>query len=176
MFHQSHAVIRTASPWETQPGQSTAGSSRRPTNGQSTGRSLFTLEQDPASPRDSKGLEKGLVNGHVAGHVASSEPNSESLEPQNISRARIENHQTFAQRPKVSMTRSKTNYEPEHTSSIKEPGVEEHGELRHGWEDEYNSSEFLGQLNSVYVLVCFDTSMESGWLILSVGFLHVLHR
>lgn len=34
-------------------------------------------------------------------------------------------------------------------SSNTETNVEEHGELRHGWEDEYNSSEFLGQLNSV---------------------------
>ena len=28
-------------------------------------------------------------------------------------------------------------------------GMEDAGEIRHGWEDQYNSSEFLGQLNSV---------------------------
>ena len=151
MFHQSNARNRTASLSETQLGQSAGRPSQGSTNGQSTGRPLINLENGRVSPQASNAPGNGLVNGHAIGRVASSEPQKESLEPQNISRARTENHKTIPHRPRASMTRSKTNYEPENMSSTKETSLEEHGELRHGWEDEYNSSEFLGQLNSVYL-------------------------
>lgn len=175
-LHQSNAPTRTASLSETQLGQSTGGPSRGSANGQSTGRPFVNLENGRASPQDSNGPKTALVNGHAAGHVASSEPNSESSEAQSISRALIENHQTLARRPKASMTRSKTSHEPENVPSTRGISVEEHGELRHGWEDQYNSSEFLGQLSSVYLHTSFATSPKSGRLTLSVDFLHVLHR
>lgn len=174
-FHQSNAPIRTASLSETHLGQSAGGPSRRSTNENSAFRPLVGLENGRASPQISNGLENGLVNGHGARRVASSEPNN-GFEPQSIPRARIENHQALARRPKTSMTRSKTDYKPEKISSTREGSVEEHGELRHGWEDEYNSSEFLGQLNSVHLHMLFTASTEFNWLMLSVDFLHVLHR
>lgn len=176
MFHQGNAPTRTAPLPETQLGQPPGGPSRGSTNGQSTGRPLVNLENGRASSQDSNGLEIGLVNGHTAGHVASSEPNHEPLEPHNMSRVRTENHQTFAHRPKASMTRSKTDYEPANISSTRETSVEEHGEIRHGWEDEYNSSEFLEKLSSVYLHISSLVFTGAGWLMLSVDFLHVLHR
>ena len=176
MFHQGNAPTRTASLSEIQLGRPAGGPSQGSTNGQATGRPLVNLENGRVSPQDSNGLEIGLVNGHTAGHVASSEPNREPFEPQNMSRVRTENHQTFAHRPKASMTRSKTNYEPAHISSTREASVEEHGEIRHGWEDEYNSSEFLEKLSSVHLHIFSLGFTGAGWLMLSVGFLHVLHR
>ena len=173
MFHQTNVLNRTVSLSEDQLGQSAAEPSRGSTYGQATGRPFASLENDRSTPQVSIGLQNGLVNGD-AKDVASSEPNGSSFKPQNVSRARTENHQAFAHRPKAMLTRSKTNYEPESISSIRERSVEEHGELRHGWEDEYNSSEFLGQLNSVHHLLPARYS-ESSPLTHSVGFLHVLH-
>ncbi len=153
MFHQSDASISTTSMSETQLSQSIAGPSRGSTNGgstngRSTGRPLASLENSRATPQGSSGLEIKLVNGD-AEHLASSEPNGTTFKPQNVSRARTENQQAFAHRPRAMMTRSRTNYEPEDISASRETSVEGSGELRHGWEDEYNSSEFLGQLSSV---------------------------
>lgn len=148
-FYQSNAPTRTASLSGTQLGQAGGGPSRGATNRQSSSRSLVKFESDRASLQDDHGSDNGLVNGGT-GHVASSESNDNSFKPQNVSRARTENHQSLAHRPKALMTRSKTCYEPENIPSKTYASVEEHGELRHGWEDEYNSSEFLGQLNSVY--------------------------
>lgn len=176
MFHQSNALTSSASPSEAHPGQSAGGHSRGSTNGQSTGRATLNLKNGRAGPQDSNGLENGLVNGHAGGHAASSEPNTKLSEPQSISRARTENQQTFPHRPKASMTRSKTNYEPENISPTMETSAEEHGELRHGWEDEYNSSEFLGHLNSAWLLNYTVVFTKSVWLMLSVDFLHVLQR
>ena len=148
LFQQRNAPTRTPSRSETQLLQSSGGPSRASANGYPTSRPLANLENGRATPQGSSGLGYGLVNGDTE-HVASSESDDRSFEPQNISRARTENHQILAHRPRVSMARSKTNYEPRNTPSTRETNVEEHGELRHGWEDEYNSSEFLGQLNSV---------------------------
>lgn len=149
MFRQSNAPTGTASLSEIQLGQSAGGPSRGSINGRSTGRPLINLENGRPSLHESNRLETGLVNGHSAGHVGSPEPSNQSFETQNITRARTENHQAVAHRPKTLMTRSRTNYEPENIYLATETSVEEHGELRHGWEVEYNSSEFLGQLNSV---------------------------
>ena len=73
------------------------------------------------------------------------------------------------------MTRSKTTYEPENGLSTRETIGEEHAELRHGWEDQYNSSEFLGQLNSVLSTYYLSDLLILGRLTLSLDFLHVLH-
>ena len=123
-------------------------------NGQPTARPLLAIEKAQAGPLDSNGLGNGLVNGlvngHASGHASSSELNNRSFEPQGVSRTLTENHQSLVHRPKASMIRSKTNYEPGNLSSMRETSVEERVELRHGWEEEYNSSAFLGHLNSVY--------------------------
>lgn len=161
-FHQDNAPTRTASLSETHLGQSDGGPPRGPTNGRSSGQTLLNPKNGRISPQDSNGLEIGLVNGHAGRHVASYKSNNESLEPQSISRSRTDNHQTFPHRPKASMIRSKTSYEPENISPTREASVEEHGELRHGWEDEYNSSEFLGHLNSAWLYKYPTKSTESG--------------
>ena len=167
MFHQSNALTNTASPSEAHLDQSAGGHPRGLTNGQSNGQSTdqtpLYIKNVRAGPQDRNELENGLVNGHAAGHASSSEPNNDLFEPQSIPRARTENHPTFPHRPNVSMKRSKTNYEPGNISPIMETNAEEHGELRHGWEDEYNSSEFLGHLNSVWLHISSVVSTEI-WL------------
>ena len=54
-------------------------------------------------------------------------------------------------RPRVQLQRANTDHGPQGRSS---PGTsqaaEENWELRHGWEDQYNSSEYLGLLSSVW--------------------------
>ena len=52
------------------------------------------------------------------------------------------------QRPRQPLVRSTTEYDPRSLS----PGPtrdDENWELRHGWEEEYNSEEYLTILNSV---------------------------
>ena len=147
MFHQSNGPTRTVTLSETQLSQSTTRP-RESTNGTYAGRSNSGLENGRATGQSNGHLPNGLVNGD-ADHLASSEANGIFFKPESLTRARTGSHQPFAYRPRAMMTRSKTNYEPEDLVSARERSVEEHGELRHGWEDEYNSSEFLGQLNSV---------------------------
>ena len=159
MLPQSNGPTHTASLAETQLAQSAGGTSRTSTNGQFNGRPLYNLENRRPASHSSSGLENGLVNGD-AEHVASSEPNGTSLKRQNTSRGRMEHHEAFAYRSRAALTRSKTNYEPGDISSSRDLSAEEHGELRHGWEDEYNSSEFLGQLNSVYFHMSFPKSTQ----------------
>lgn len=153
--------MRTPSLSQTHLGQSAGGPSGRPTNEFSAFRSLVNLENGWPSPQTSNGLQNGLVNGHTTGHVTSSETNHQS-ESQSLPRTRTESHQAVAQRPKASMIRSKTDYEPDKVPSTRESG-EEHGELRHGWEDEYNSSEFLGHLNSVHPHMLFGLDLANAF-------------
>ena len=175
MFQQSNAPSRTALLSETQLGQSAGGPSQGPTNGQPTSRFLGGLENGRIASQDSSRLDTALVNGHAAAHAALSEPNNGSSKTQTIASTRTENHQIIVRRPKTSMTRSKTTYEPENFLSIRDTSVEEHAELRHGWEDQYNSSEFLGQLNSVFSMYHLPDLQILGRLTLSPDFLHVLH-
>ena len=175
MFQRSNAPSRTTLPSETQLGQSADGPSQRPTNGYATGRPFSSLENGRIASQDGPRLDTALVNGHAAAHAALPEPHNESTKIQTLPSTRRENHQIMAHRPKTSMTRSKTTYEPENGLSTRETSVEEHAELRHGWEDQYNSSEFLGQLNSVLSTYCLPDLQVLGRLTLSLDFLHVLH-
>ena len=150
MFHQTNAAARAVPLSDNQLGQFATGPSSDSINGQSSGRPLASLENGQAAPQGSSQSRNGTVNGDIE-HVASSEPNGISFK-QNVSRSRTENHKGLAYRPRAAMARAKTNYEPANLSPNGDTNVEEHGELRHGWEDEYNSSEFLGQLNSVKLL------------------------
>lgn len=147
-LHQSNAPNHTASPSEDQPNRSTRGSSIESANGQATSRPLANLENGRVISQSSNGLVNELVNGD-AEHVASTGSYDKSFKPQSVSRARTENHRALVHRPRAPMTRSKSNYEPRNIPTTAETNMEEHGELRHGWEEEYNSKDFLGHLNSV---------------------------
>lgn len=148
LFQQSKALSRTASLSESELVRSAGGPSRGSANGQSTNQRISRLEKGLALLQGGSESGNGLVNVD-ADHVVSSDTNDKSLKPQNVLRSRTEYHQPLTHRPKPSMTRSKTNHESKNMSSSTETKAEENGELRHGWEDEYNSKEFLGQLNSV---------------------------
>ena len=175
MFQRSNAPSHTALPSEAQLGQPADGPSQRPINGHPTGRPFGSLENGRIASQDGTRLDTALVNGHAATHTALSEPHNESSKIRNIPSTRREDHQIMAHRPKTSMTRSKTTYEPENGLATRETSVEEHAELRHGWEDQYNSSEFLGQLNSVVSTYHLPDLQILGRLTRSPDFLHVLH-
>ena len=150
LLHQSNPPpTRTASLSENQPHRSAGGPSRESVDRQPTSRPLADLGNGRVIPQSSNGLVNELLNGD-AEHVASTGSYDKSFKPQNVSRARTENHRALAHRSRAPMTRSKSNYEPRSISTATETNMEEHGELRHGWEEEYNSKDFLGHLNSVY--------------------------
>lgn len=53
-------------------------------------------------------------------------------------------------RPNTQLARANTDNGPRRQSSVtKHDAAEENWELRHGWEDQYNSTEYLGLLSSV---------------------------
>lgn len=53
-------------------------------------------------------------------------------------------------RPNAQLVRANSDYGPRRQSSVnKHDASEENWELRHGWEDQYNSTEYLGLLSSV---------------------------
>lgn len=61
-----------------------------------------------------------------------------------------EGHDAVSVHPNVHLVRASTDYGPRRQSSvIKHEVLEENWELRHGWEDQYNSTEYLGLLSSV---------------------------
>ena len=175
MFQPSNPPSRTTLPSEIQLGQSADGPLQGLTNGHTTGRPYGSLENGRIASQDGTRLDTALVNGHAAAHAALSGPHNGSSKIQPIPSTRTEHHQIMVRRPKMSMTRSKTNYDPEDGLSARETSVEEHAELRHGWEDQYNSSEFLGQLNSVILTYYLPDLQILGRLTLSLDFLHVLH-
>ena len=148
LLHQSITPIPTALLPEDQSNPSARGPSKESINRQATSRPLAHLENSRATTRSSNGLVNELVKGD-AEHIAPTGSYDRSFKPQNVSRARTENHHALAHRSRAPMTRSKSNYEPRNILTTTETNMEEHGELRHGWEEEYNSKDFLGHLNSV---------------------------
>lgn len=58
----------------------------------------------------------------------------------------VQNGETLASRPKGQLVRANTDHGPR---GPKDEGPEENWELRHGWEDEYNSNEILAKLSTV---------------------------
>lgn len=82
-------------------------------------------------------------------------------------------------RPRGHLQRANTDRGPRRQSLSNARSVpEENWELRHGWEDQYNSSEYLKLLSSVSIqhLLAVKAKMF-GWklMALNVGFLHVLY-
>ena len=129
-----------ASPSTTQADQLQPGPSSRPNGGTNAIREL-----------------SGIPNGHgkrangpqVVG-TATLESNGSLSEQQELARARTAENQPWTHRSKHPLTRRRTDYERGRQPATAQVGSsEELGEFRHGWEDQYNSSEFLGQLTSV---------------------------
>lgn len=57
---------------------------------------------------------------------------------------------TAAPRP-TTLSRAATDLGPRRPSPQGQPRDEENWELRHGWEEEYNSEEYLNKLNAVSI-------------------------
>ena len=129
-----------ASPSSSHTDQLQPGPSSRPNRGTNAVRELS------AQPN---GHGK-RVNGPQAGVTASLESNGILHEQQELARARTADNQPWTHRSKHQLTRRRTDYERGRQPATAQIGPsEELGEFRHGWEDQYNSSEFLGQLTSV---------------------------
>ena len=125
-----------ASPSSTHTGQLQPGPSSRPNRGTNAVRELSGLPNGHGT----------RTNGPQAVGDASFESNGTHQAQQDLARARTADNQ----RSKPPLTRRRTDYERGRQSAIAQIGPsEELGEFRHGWEDQYNSSEFLGQLTSV---------------------------
>ena len=84
-------------------------------------------------------------------------------------------------RTRRQLQRANTDRGPRRQSpSTARGNPEENWELRHGWEDQYNSSEYLGLLSSVSGILYFLFKRQGFlWIELSdlaTGFLYVLYR
>lgn len=87
----------------------------------------------------------------------------------------LTNGHTLPSRPRGQLPRANTDHGPRARSPPKGgQDSDEHWEMRHGWEDEYNSSEILAKLNTVsgidVVLLGLRADRHAADL------LHVLHR
>ena len=129
-----------ASPSSTHTDQLQPGPSNRPNRGSNAVRELSGL---------SNGQGK-KTNGPQAVRSDSLESNDALPQQQALARARTAENQPWPPRSKGQLTRRRTDFERGRQPTTAQMGPsEELGELRHGWEDQYNSSEFLGQLSSV---------------------------
>ena len=129
-----------------QNGQSSIGPSPQLTNGNS----LLRLRTSAEAGRNVAPGKQRLINDHPAGDLATastvSPPHDISPEHLELIRTRTaEPSLTHRSRPQISRTNTDLGPGAARRSHV----VEEAGELRHGWEDQYNSSEFLGLLSSV---------------------------
>ena len=106
--------------------------------------------KNPLNDRNGAFGKQIFTNGHAAGGIANGRANVNlSPEQQELIRSRTDS-QKLVHRPRAPITRTQTDFGPNHQIRSSRLGVaEEVGELRHGWEDQYNSSEFLGLLSSV---------------------------
>lgn len=126
------------------------------------------FQQHSSEPSRQLGSVKSLsshssshVNGNVRIHTSISADRSEARSPTESDSHVVhtagqpphtpgENQEMLAGRPRGQLVRANTDYGPRRQSQSQEAQVaEENWELRHGWEDQYNSSEYLGLLSSV---------------------------
>ena len=63
---------------------------------------------------------------------------------------RVETMAVATQRPRQQLLRAATDFGPRKASPSR-PSSDEDWELRHGWEEQYNSEEYLTILNSVLI-------------------------
>ncbi len=92
--------------------------------------------------------------------------------------APVGSQEALARRPHRQLLRSNTDYgSRRHSPSARHNIAEENWELRHGWEDQYNSSEYLGLLSSVCIesLTYKISKIKHRRLTICSGILHVLH-
>ena len=132
-----------ASPSSTHTDQLQPGPSNRPNGGSNAVRELSGLPNGQGK----------RFNGPQAVDSDSLESNNALPEQQELARARTAENQPWPHRSKQQLTRRRTDFERGRQPATAQMGPsEELGELRHGWEDQYNSSEFLGQLSSVRLI------------------------
>lgn len=146
-FHRGPALEGLSGPSHTQNDVSSIAPALQLVSGSSS--SHHPLNAGVAR-RDAQGRQQ-MANGHSASEpTTSSESPPENPPPDqlNLIRARTAEHkQVRRSRPQIS--RTSTDLGP--GAGKRANPVEETGELRHGWEDQYNSSEFLGLLSSVSI-------------------------
>lgn len=106
-----------------------------------------------------RGQERRRAEPSVSRNNSKSSVNSKSSRGQNGQRTPSSGESDQSQdaasvRPNTQLVRATTDYGPrQHSSVIKHDAFEENWELRHGWEDQYNSTEYLGLLSSVRFLM-----------------------
>ena len=145
-FPQGNTNGEHAGPSNIQYAQFATRPSRPPAEQPLSAYNFATGRSDQGS-----GLAKSrLANGHAAGDIALTGVNPNlSPEQQELLRSQAENNK-LPYRPRAQLSRTQTDFGPNHQARPARSGsAEEVGELRHGWEDQYNSSEFLGLLSSV---------------------------
>lgn len=144
-FHRGPTYEGFTGPLHTQNGQSSTAPSLQLINSKSSSQHLSNGE---AARSVAPGKQR-MANGDPAGDFATSTalpPNKISPEQLELIRARTaEYNQVHRSRPLI----SRTNTDLGPGAGRHAHFVEETRELRHGWEDQYNSSEFLGLLSSV---------------------------
>ena len=94
------------------------------------------------------------INGYDGAYnlTPADSPGSTSPTRSETAHAPLGSQEALAQRPNRKLLRANTDYGPRRQSPSTRPKVaEENWELRHGWEDQYNSSEYLGLLSSVRI-------------------------
>ena len=103
-----------------------------------------------------QGQERSRAEANVSRTASKSSVNSKSSRGQNGQRTPSSGDSDQGQdaapsaRPNTQLVRATTDYGPRRQSSVnKHDATDENWELRHGWEDQYNSTEYLGLLSSV---------------------------
>jgi hypothetical protein len=79
-----------------------------------------------------------------------------------------------APRPALTLHRTRSDYGPRSGIERSVSGEEDDFAMRHGWQEEYTSSEYLKMLHSVGVILSFVVTLEAYSFFLE--FLYVLHR
>lgn len=148
-YHQgsTHEGYAVAGPSNSQNAQLSAWPSPQLTSGAPTNKALASGEGTHSGRQGKQKLAYGQSS---TGDSATTGPSYNILpEHQVLMRSRTE-EQNLVHRPRTQLLRTKSDFGHQ-ASSRRSTAVEETGELRHGWEDQYNSTEFLGLLSSVSV-------------------------
>lgn len=123
---------------------------QHPRQAQSSGTSL---RQEPPPPRQGQERQRADLSGrrtNSRNSLSSKSSRGKNAQRTPSSGQSDEGHDAASARPNVQLVRANTDYGPRrHSSVIKQDVPEENWELRHGWEDQYNSTEYLGLLSSV---------------------------
>lgn len=141
-FHQGPTYEGFTGPSPSQNGLPATAASMQLTNSDASNQNRSVVgEARSAAPGKQR-----LSNGHPAGDIATASTN-DNISPEQLEliRARTAEYRPV-HRARPQIPRTNTDFGP---GAAERAYTEEAGELRHGWEDQYNSSEFLGLLSSV---------------------------